>query len=215
MSDWRGAAPADRSCPALGMRGSPLVALRPVRDTAAMSWLPPAKLEATQGKGRVTALDAVFGHRPNLYREFRDFYALFWEAGLVEPQLLELCRLRIAAMLGCASELAVRYESAREAGLDESKIAALDDWSNDTRFSEFERAALAFAEMFVNDPHAITDEDTHAVARELGDEGLVAFVEALALFDGFSRFRVMLGVAPEGDALLEIRSPRVGDPSLA
>ena len=178
-----------------------------------MSWLPAAKLEPTQA--RVTALDSVFGHRPNLYQEFRDFYALFWEAGLVEPVLLELCRLRIAAILGCGSELQVRYESAREAGLDESKIAALDDWSRDTRFSELERAALAFAEMFVNDPHAITDDDTYAVAKELGDKGMVAFVEALALFDGFSRFRVMLGVAPEGDAALEIRSPRVGDASLA
>ncbi len=180
-----------------------------------MSWLPPAKLEPTKGKACATALDAVFGHRPNLYREFRDFYALFWEAGLVEAALLELCRLRIAAILGCESELALRYESAREAGLDESKIAALDDWSHDERFSEFERAALAFAEMFVNDPHAITDEDAHAVAKQLGDEGMVTFVEALALFDGFSRFRVMLGVVPQGDAVALIRSPRVGDISLA
>ena len=81
-------------------------------------------------------------------------------------------------------------------------------------FSDLERAALAFAEMFVNDPHAITDEDTRAVVKELGDEGMVAFVEALALFDGFARFRVMLGVEAEGDAALEIDSPRVGDASL-
>ena len=178
-----------------------------------MSWLPPAEVECTGG--RATALDAVFGHRPNLYRGYRDFYALFWERRLVDPVLLELCRLRIATILGCESELQVRHQSARDAGLDESKIAALDAWSGDARFGELERAALAFAEMFVRDPHAITDADTRAVARELGDAGMVAFVEALALFDGFSRFRVMLGVAPEGDAAPEIRSPKVGDASLA
>jgi hypothetical protein len=69
--------------------------------------------------------------------------------------------------------------------------------------------------MFVRDPHAITDEDTRAVADELGDVSMVALVEAIALFDGFSRFRVMLGIAPEGDGVLVIQSPKVGDTSLA
>jgi alkylhydroperoxidase family enzyme len=182
-----------------------------------MSWLPSAvsNHDREADRGRSTSLDAVFGHRPDLYREFRDFYALFWERRLVDPVLLELCRLRVAALLGCDSELEVRYEAATAAGLDESKIAALEDWSRDPRFSRLERAALGFAEMFVRDPHAITDADARAVAVELGDAGMVAFVEALALFDGFSRFRVLLGVAPAGDACTRTSTPRVGDVSLA
>ena len=183
-----------------------------------MSWLKPAADREHEQDGRgehqATSLDTVFAHRPNLYADYRDFYALFWERHLVDPVLLELCRLRIAAMLGCESELQVRHQPAREIGLDESKIAALENWSQDDRFSRLERAALAFAEMFVRDPHAITDQDTHAVASELGDEAMVAFIEALALFDGFSRFRVMLGVEPEGDGALVSSSPKVGDPSL-
>jgi alkylhydroperoxidase family enzyme len=188
------------------------VAFGGFRDTDVMSWLAP--VQPVSDPAPTSELDAVFGHRPDLYREFRDFYALFWERRLVDPVLLELCRLRIAGMLGCASELEIRHEPARDAGLDEAKIAALVDWPRDPRFSDLERAALAFAEMFVRDPHAITDADARAVADELGDAGMVAFIEALALFDGFARFRVMLGIAPSGDGRPKLRSPRVGDRSL-
>jgi alkylhydroperoxidase family enzyme len=176
-----------------------------------MTWLPRAAPDGDPDSG--TALDAVFNHRPDLYREYRDFEALFWERKLVDPVVLELCRLRVAALLGCASELEVRHAAAIEAGLEESKVAALENWSRDPSFSDLERAALAFAEMFVRDPHAITDADSLAVSRWLGDAGMVAFVEALALFDGFSRFRVMLGVEPVGDTDNRVRSPRVGDAS--
>lgn len=177
-----------------------------------MALLPPAASEGAAGP--VTPLDAVFGHRPELYREYRDFYALFWERPLVDPVLLELCRLRVAALAGCESELALRYEVARDAGLGESKIAALEHWHEDDRFSARERAVLCFAELFVRDPHAITDEDARAVVSELGDAGTVALVEALALFDGFARFRVMLGVEPRQPAPQLVPAPATGDASL-
>jgi len=176
-----------------------------------MSWLPRAKNEAAAHPA--TELDAVFGHRPDLYRDYRDFHALFWERPLVDPVLLELCRLRIAALVGCESELGIRYQGTLDAGLTESKIAALDHWHDDARFSERERAVLAFAELFVRDPHAITDGDARAVVHELGDAGTVAFVEALALFDGFARFRVMLGVERTTDAVRAAALPVVGDAS--
>jgi len=164
-----------------------------------MSWLP----DAADG---ATPLDRVFGLRPNLYEDFRRFYALFWEKRLLDPVLLELCRLRIASLHGCAPELAVRYRAARDAGLDERKIAALPQAASAPGFSEAERAAIAFAELFATDPHAISDEDAARVRDALGEPGLVALVEALALFDGFARFRTLLEV--EGDDAVE---PRVVD----
>jgi alkylhydroperoxidase family enzyme len=143
-----------------------------------------------------TAFERVFGLRPNLFDDFRSFYALFWEKRLVDPVLLELCRLRIAQLHGCESELRVRYQPAIEAGLTEEKIAALADAADSSLYSEAERACIAFAELFAMDPHAITDADAARVVAVLGDAGVVALVEALAMFDGFSRFRLMLGVEP-------------------
>ena len=58
-------------------------------------------------------------------------------------------------------------------------------------------ACLAFAEKFVLEPHGLSDEDATAVSTHLSAAEMVAFTEALALFDGFARFQVLLGVAPE------------------
>jgi len=152
-----------------------------------MTWLP----DLADGD---TGLDRVFGLRPDLYDAFRAFYALFWTDQLLDPIVLELCRLRVAQLLGCATEQQVRYAPSRDAGLTESQIAALPRWPDDTRFSEAQRAALAFAEQFVLDPHGVDDELRDAVIDHFELAGLTALCEALALFDGFCRFRTVLAV---------------------
>jgi alkylhydroperoxidase family enzyme len=149
-----------------------------------------------------TAFERAFALRRNLFEDFRRFYALFWEKGLVDPVLLELCRLRIAQLHGCEAELRVRYQPALDAGLAEEKIAALGDAAHSPLFGEAERACIALAELFAMDPHAITDADAARVVAALGDAGTVALVEALALFDGFARFRLMLEVEPPGAAVV-------------
>lgn len=158
-----------------------------------------------------TPFERVFALRKNLLEDFRSFYALFWEAHLVDPVILELCRLRIAQLHGCEAELRVRYQPALDAGLTEEKIAALADAGDSPLYSDAERACVALAELFAMDPHAITDADTARVVAVLGDAGTVALVEALALFDGFTRFRLMLGVeAP--DARVVAPAPRAAGP---
>lgn len=165
-----------------------------------MSWL----AEKSEGE---TPLDQVFGLRPNLYTAFQDFYAVFWQRRLVHPILLELCRLRVAQLLGCLSEQNLRYQAAVDAGLDEEKVAALPLWGRGDVFTEAEKACLALTEMFVQDPHAITDEDADLVLRYLGEEGMVALTEALALFDGFIRFQVLLGVEARSTAVRILPTP--------
>jgi hypothetical protein len=52
----------------------------------------------------------------------------------------------------------------------------------------------------VLDAHGMSDEEARPVVAALGDAGAVAFIEALAIFDGTSRFCRMLDVAPAGEA---------------
>ena len=172
-----------------------------------MSWLP----ALSPG---VTPLDRVLGLRPNLHADVRTLLAVFVERRLIDPVVLELCRLRVAQLLGCASELAIRWQPARDAGLDDGKIALLSRWPTDPSFTDAERACLTVAERFVLDPHGLTDDEAAAARAHLGDAGVVALLEALALFDGLARFRVMLGVAPEGDAPIVVPGPRSSAPSL-
>ena len=69
---------------------------------------------------------------------------------------------------------------------------------------------LGFAEKFVVDAHAVTDEDAARVVVHLGDPGLVALSEAVALFDGFARFRLMLGVESEEGEPRVVATPEIG-----
>jgi alkylhydroperoxidase family enzyme len=159
-------------------------------------------------------LDRVFGLRPNLYEDFQRWSALFWEEGVLDPRILELCRLRVAQLHGCESELRIRHRPAIEAGLSEAKVAALQRASSDPAFSEVERACLAFSELFVADPNAITDEDARRVTEPLGPEGTVALVQALALFDGFARFRLMLDVEAPAEERVVVSAPGSAETAL-
>ncbi|HEY5164809.1 MAG TPA: carboxymuconolactone decarboxylase family protein [Acidimicrobiia bacterium] len=160
-----------------------------------MSWLP----EQVEG---ASPLDRVFGLRPDLYEPFRAFYATFWTHDLLDPIVLELCRLRVAQLLRCESEQWVRYEPALRAGLTEEQVARLAQWPTTPMFSPAQRAALGFAEQFVIDVEGIDAQLRDAVVDHFTVAGLVALCEALALFDGFCRFRTMLGV--DGDSRSEV-----------
>lgn len=154
-----------------------------------MTWIP----TAADGPNE---LSRVFAQRPELFAAWREFEALLWKPERLDPVLLELCRLRIAAMLDAPFALAARTPAARAAGLDEMRIAALDGWWKSPLFSDVERACLRFAEQFALDPKGISDADAEAVVAALGDAGMVAFVEALAIFDGFARFCRFFEVEP-------------------
>lgn len=155
-----------------------------------MSWIPTPQSPADPSPD----FDRVLSLLPELHGRYREFEALFWERRLVEPVLLELCRLRVAQLLECRSELARRHPAARAAGLREERIEALPRWRQSPRFSSVERACLALVEKFVFDPHGVSDAEMEAVVSALGNEGAVALAEALALFDGFGRFRNALGI---------------------
>jgi alkylhydroperoxidase family enzyme len=158
-----------------------------------MSWLPEA------GPGR-DDFERTFALRPELFAAWREFAGLFFAKRLVDPAVLELCRLRIAELHGARHPLSVRTPEAQAAGLDEAKLARLGEWWKQPGFTPLERACLRFAEQFALDPGAMSDEEARPVIEALGDAGAVAFIEALAIFDGFARFCRMLGVEPEEPA---------------
>lgn len=156
-----------------------------------MTWL------TTTGAG-ATEFDRVFALRPELYEDYRAFVALYGSLQPVDPVIIELCRRRVVQLLGEDAGGHSADLPADANGVSREKIAALDNWRQAGIFSETERACLAFAEKFVLDPHGVSDEDAAAVTARLSAKETVAFLEALAIFDGFTRFRIILGVDPTG-----------------
>jgi alkylhydroperoxidase family enzyme len=152
-----------------------------------------------------TPLDRVFGLCPELYADYRTFLSHVWSRSQIDPLVLDLCSVRVAHLVGCEVDRLMRQGAA----LDERKLSALSAWPTSPLFTACERACLDFAEQFVMDPHHITDAQAAEVSAHLGPAGLVALTEALALFEGFARFRLILGVEADADASARNDAPAV------
>lgn len=109
-----------------------------------------------------------------------------WAA--TSPRLLELCRVRIAILLGCASEAEARTPGC---GVPDDVVAEIRSWPTDPRFDPLDRACLAFTEHYLLDVASIDDDTVAAVRDHLGDDGLSNFVNALLVVEQRIRLRLV------------------------
>jgi hypothetical protein len=121
---------------------------------------------------------------------------MFWQQKYIPPPVLELCRLRLAQLHRANAELSIRQIPASAA--EEAKIQNLlnGTWLKDTNFSGAELAVLEFAEIYGQDPSALSDDNTAAIKQYYGETGLVCLIEALGFIDG----RIRLGLVFSGIA---------------
>ena len=133
-------------------------------------------------------LAAVLHAQPGVLAQLVAAHEAAWR--VVDPVLLELCRLRVAALLGCRSEQAARTPAATRAGLDETTVAALADWPTSARFGPRERACLAFCEQWVMDVAGTPDDLARDVADHLGAAGLRDLAGALLVVEQRQRLRL-------------------------
>jgi AhpD family alkylhydroperoxidase len=80
----------------------------------------------------------------------------------VEPELLELIRIRSSQLNGCAFCLDMHTKDARAAGEAEQRLYALPAWRETPFFTERERAALALTEAVT----LMSDEHVPAAAYD-------------------------------------------------
>lgn len=92
-----------------------------------------------------------------------------WD-GRVDPRLLERCRQRVCELVGAPPE-AGRHASGPLPRGDDDCVAA----------------CVAFTEMWVIDPHAMTDDLTAAVRSHLSDPEAAAFTIGLATIEAQAR----------------------------
>lgn len=132
---------------------------------------------------------------PELARAYDALYQSLWTQPHLPAAILELCRLRLAQLHRCAPEL-----QRQECAVQDGKREHLSRWDTDSRFSDSERACLAFTEVYAMDTQAITDELAAAVKRHVGDAGLVLLVEALGILDGRVRLSLLWQLPAAADS---------------
>jgi alkylhydroperoxidase family enzyme len=133
----------------------------------------------------------AFAPNPDLVEAYQAFYHPWHRggAGLLEPRLKELIRLRIATLNGCVLCKTVRMAPEVVA---ESEAAAGVDNADAADFTPRERAAIHFAEKMAVDHHNIGDEAVAAMRRHFSDAEFLELAMMAGQYIGFGRVLAML-----------------------
>ncbi|EMH4163567.1 carboxymuconolactone decarboxylase family protein [Pluralibacter gergoviae] len=107
------------------------------------------------------------------------------------PELVELVYLRISQINGCAFCLEMHSRALRKRGVDQVKLDELAGWRVSHRFSDRERAALAWAEDLTDIARTRAEDAVyqpllaHFSAREISD-----LTFAAGLMNAFNRLAI-------------------------
>ncbi|MFI5053008.1 MAG: carboxymuconolactone decarboxylase family protein [Acidimicrobiia bacterium] len=138
--------------------------------------------------------ERVVDHRPEYAAALRAVDEALWAQDVVDPIVLELCRLRIAQLLDSPDELARRTPTAVAAGLDEAMVSELRQWPTSDRFDARLRTCLGYAEQVLVDAQAVSDEQAAAVVAAMGDGGLLVLTYGCGFFETNARARIVLAL---------------------
>lgn len=115
----------------------------------------------------------------------------------VEPELLELIRIRASQINGCAFCLDMHTKDARALGETEQRIYALNAWRETPFFSARERAALALTEAvtLVHDGH-VPDAVYAEAAEVFDDQQVAALIWAATVINAYNRIAIATRMVP-------------------
>jgi AhpD family alkylhydroperoxidase len=124
----------------------------------------------------------------------------------LEPQLLNLVKMRASQMNGCAFCLDMHSREARAQGETEQRLYLLSGWREAPLYTDRERAALAWTEALtrVAETHAPDDpDDVYAdLTQHFSDAEIVRLSTAIATINAWNRlaigFRAVPGSAVRG-----------------
>ena len=136
--------------------------------------------EALATADGVTAVDRVLNQRPEYAEAMRAVEAAIWSQDVVDHALLELCRLRIAQLLGLPPTL---RPDAEAVGLTDARVDAFSRWPTDPAFTERERLCLGHAEQLLLDATGVDDDSAAAVAGVIGANGYAVLTYACGFFE--------------------------------
>ena len=111
----------------------------------------------------------------------------------LEPELLELVRIRASQLNGCTYCLAMHNRDARARGEHQTRLDTVAAWREAPYYTARERAALAWCEALTDLPRAGAPDDVYAaVEAEFAQEEIAALTFAVVAINGWNRLAVGL-----------------------
>lgn len=138
-----------------------------------------------------SAFFGAMAHRPPLLERFVALFEAFAETGPLDVELLELVRLRVAAVHECAYCGTVRTRSVADA-VAPREAAVFGDEVDIGPLTDREVFAVRLADQLSRDPQRLTDDLFADLRAEFGDETLVELLLFTSLEVGLDRFCIAL-----------------------
>ena len=110
----------------------------------------------------------------------------------------DLAVYRVAWTVGCSWCIDFGTMLARLEGLDADQLEQIGEYATSPRFSDDERAAIAYADAMTATPTEATDEQVADLERRFGRDGVVELTYQIALENLRSRMNSSLGITEQG-----------------
>ncbi len=115
----------------------------------------------------------------------------------LESTLLDLVRVRVSQINGCAYCIDMHTKDARKRGETEQRLYALNAWRETPFFSERERATLAWAEaVTLIAGHPVPDAIYEAARAHFSEQELTDLTLAVVSINGWNRLAISFGLVP-------------------
>jgi AhpD family alkylhydroperoxidase len=157
------------------------------------------KHEISERKGERQTMQPRFDYSkiaPEVYRAMLGLEKTINSSGL-EAILLDLVRLRVSQMNGCAYCIDMHSKDLRAMGESEQRLYLLNAWRESPFYSERERSALDWAEALteVTEKH-ISDEMYEQARRHFSEAELANLTLAVVSINGWNRLNIAFKIVP-------------------
>lgn len=133
---------------------------------------------------------------PELLRRMLNLQQYTSEAGL-DYKLVELVKIRVSQLNGCAYCLDMHTHETRSKGETEQRIHCLAAWREAPLYSDAERVALELAETLTLLPSRhVSDELFARLRQHWDDKGICDLVGAIIMINSWNRLAVSLRSLP-------------------
>jgi AhpD family alkylhydroperoxidase len=149
--------------------------------------------------GQVLEPGLVWGRSPKLFMGVAFLYGMIERRrNPLSPALRSLVTVRVSQINHCRFCVDVNSATLMKRGIDEEKVAALEDWRNSNLFDEKERAALAYTEAVTHSDQEPDDAIHAELRRHFGEDAIVELTGLIAFQNMSSKFNAALDVPPQG-----------------
>ncbi|OBH16130.1 carboxymuconolactone decarboxylase family protein [Mycolicibacter sinensis] len=149
--------------------------------------------------GEVPEPFTVIAHHPRLLVAAAAHEGLLQSGSRKLPAAVrDLAVFWTARTIGCSWCVDFGSMLQRLEGMDIDRLKEIDDYATSPRYTDDERAAIAYADAITSDPHRVTDEQVADLRQRFGDDGVIELTYQIGVENMRARMYAALGITEQG-----------------